>query len=328
VNRRETIRAFLWLGIAVAPLPSPAQSPRRIGVLHRPDGCFIPRQSCADDFVRAMKELGYVEGRHYLYDFREWQSPTEIENLVRDLVRQNVAVIIAATPPSIMGAKNVTNIVPIVFAYSAEPVAMGLARSLAQPGGNLTGLTWDHGFEFAVKGTELLKETLPHLQRIAYLWDGTDSVHPIYAKYYEKAALQLAMKPISLEVRTADDLKAAFARAQHQRAEAVIVLPSAQLTLQHREAIMALASRVGLPALGANVLTLFPNALLHYGPNHANTPRRLASYVDRIFKGARPSELPIEQPDKYDLIVDLTVAKKLGIKIPNSILVRADRIIK
>ena len=275
-----------------------------------------------------MKELGYVEGRHYIYDFKEWQSLAQIEDLVRDLVRQNVALIIAAAPPSIMGAKNVTTTVPIVFAYSAEPVAIGLARSLARPGGNLTGLTWDHGFEFTVKAMELLKETLPTIRRVAALWDGTDSVHPIYAKYYEKAALQMGVNFISLEVRTADDFEPAFARSRQQKADALIVLPSAQLTLPRRDEVMALASREKLPTLGANVVSLFPNAMLHYGPNHANTPRRLASYVDRIIKGGNPGELPIEQPDKYDLVVDLKVAKELGIKVPGSILVRADRVIK
>jgi putative tryptophan/tyrosine transport system substrate-binding protein len=292
MNRRQMICTLGVLGMVCAPLPLPAQSPRRIGVLHRPDGCFIPRRSCADDFIGAMKELGYVEGRHYIYDFREWRSPAEIEDLVRDLVRQNVAVIIAAAPPSIMGAKNVTTTVPIVFAYSAEPVAIGLARSLARPGGNLTGLTWDHGFEFTAKATELLKEALPNTRTVAALWDATDSVHPIYAKYYEKAALQMGMKFSSLGVRTADDFEPAFARSRQQKADALIVLPSAQLTLPHRDAIMALVARQMLPTLGANALSLFPRALLHYGPNHANTPRRLASYVDRIVKGAKPGELP------------------------------------
>jgi putative ABC transport system substrate-binding protein len=328
MKRREAILVLLGLASAVGPLAARAQSPRRIGVLHRPDGCFIPGRPCAQAFVGAMKELGYTEGRDYIYDFREWQTPEQIPDLARDLVRQNASVIVTAAPPSIMGAKSVTASVPIVFAFSAEPVAIGLVRSLARPGGNLTGLTWDHGFESTAKAMEVLKETLPDIRRVAVLWDATDSVHPIYTRYFEKAAAQKGLAFLSLAVRTAEDFEPAFARYRQEKADALIVTPSAQLTLPRRDALMALAARDRVPALGAIVTSLFPNALLHYGPNHDSAPRRLASYVDRILKGAKPGELPIEQPDKYDLIVDLKVARALGITIPQSILLRADRVIE
>lgn len=328
MNRRDTVLALLALGAAPITLPAMAQEPRRVGVLYSRGGGFNRDKWAGIAFVSAMKDLGYEEGRDYIFDDRPWDRADQIPGYVRDLVRLKAAVIIAASPPTIVAAKSVTDSVPIVMAFSAEPVATGLVRSLDRPGGNLTGLTWDHGFETNLKALELLKETLPKMQRVALMWDATDSVHPIYAKYFEQAAPQLNLRLVSLGVRTADDFEPAFAQFRREKAEALIVLPSAQLTVPRREAIMALATRDRIPTLGLNVSILYPNALLHYGPNLESTPRRAARYVHQIFKGAKPGELAIEQPDKYDLFVDLKAAQILGVKVPPSILVRADRVIE
>ena len=205
----------------------------------------------------------------------------------------------------------------------------GRNRARAQPS-NLTGFTWDHGYETNVKSLELLKETLPQIRRVAVMWDATDTVHPIYARYFEQGAPRLGLKAVSIPVRSVEDLDAAFAGMRKEKVDALIVLPSAQLTVPRREAIMALASRDRMPTLALQtVATLeFYGALLHYGPNLESTPRRAARYVHQIFKGAKPSELPIEQPDKYDLWVDLKAAQTLGVKVPQSILGRADRVIE
>lgn len=279
-------------------------------------------------FMAAMKELGYQEGRDYIYDDRAWLQQEQIPEIVRDLVRLNTDVIIAATPPSILAARNVTNKIPIVMMYSAEPVATGLVQSLNRPGGNLTGLTWDHGFETNLKALELLKETLPGLSRVGVVWDATDSVHPIYAKYYDKAGPLVGLTIVSLPVRSPADFEPAFTHMRKQRTQALVVLPSAQITVPHRNAIMALAARDKTPTLVQDHSREYPDALLYHGPNLTTMPRRAASFADRLLKGAKVGDLPIEQPNKYDVTVDLRAARKLGVKVPQSVLARADKVIE
>jgi putative ABC transport system substrate-binding protein len=280
-------------------------------------------------FVAAMKELGYREGVDYIFDERLWQRQEEVPDLVRQLVRLKTDVIIAAAPPSIVGAKSVTKDVPIVMMYAAEPVAMGLVASLSRPGGNLTGLTWDHGFETILKALELLREALPKRRRVAVMWDGTDSVHPLYARHFAKGASQLGVALVSIELKRVADLEPEFARLRAEKAEALVVLPSGQITIPNRNTIMTLASRDRLPTL-VNIVDdrPWPGALLRYGPNLSSNPRRAAAYVDRIFKGAKPADMPVEQPDKYDFIVDLAAARALGVKLPPSLIARADRVIE
>ena len=214
--------------------------------------------------------------------------------------------------------------------YSAEPVAMGLVRSLNRPGGNITGLTWDHGFETNLKALELLKETLGAIRRVALIWDATDSVHPVYAKHYEKAAPQLKLELMSAPVRQLADVDAAVTRFKKAQADALVILPSGQLTVPKRVEVLEFAMRERIPTLYAysGLARDFPNALLQFGPNLGRMPRRAAAYVDRIFKGAKPADIPIEQPDKYDLVIDMAVARRLGITVPTPVLVRADRVIQ
>lgn len=321
-------RQFLFAtGALLVALNARAQAPKRIAVVAF-RGSLMNRENIGGvAFIAAMNELGYRNGRDYVFGDRPWQQQEEIPGMVRELVRLKTDVIIAATPPSILAAKNGTDRIPIIMMYSAEPVAMGLVRSLNRPGGNLTGLTWDHGFQTNHKALELLKETLPKMRRVALLWDATDSAHPVYAKYYEKAAPQLGLTLISVPVRTAD-FEPAFAQMRKQRAEALVLLPSAQITVPHRNAIMALVTRDRIPTLVTIIGRDYPDALLFHGPNLATMPRRAAAFVDRIFKGAKPADLPIEQPDKYDFVVDLRTARKLGITVPQSVLVRADRVIE
>jgi len=280
-------------------------------------------------FVAAMKELGYREGIEYVHDERLWDRQEQVPELVRQLVRLKTDVIIAAAPPSIVGAKAATREVPIVMMYSAEPVAMGLVKSLRRPGGNITGITWDHGFETILKALELLREALPNARRVAVMWDGTDSVHPVYAQHFVKGAAQLRMTVISIELKSVADLEPEFARMRAEKAQALVVLPSGQITIPNRGTIMALASRERLPTL-VNIVDdrPWPGALLRYGPNLASSPRRAAAQVDRILKGARPADIPVEQPDKYDFVVDLAAARALGVKLPPSLIARADQVLE
>lgn len=325
-------RRTLLLAAAVLPFCANAQSaktPLRVGVVQFRGGLMNREGAHGMAFVAAMKELGYREGTDYVFDERLWQRQEEVPEIVRQLVRLKTDVIVAAAPPSIVGAKSATRDVPIVMMYAAEPVAMGLVASLSRPGGNLTGLTWDHGFETILKALELLREALPKVRRIAVMWDGTDSVHPTYARYFAKGARQLGVTLVSIELKGVADLEPEFARLRAEKAEALVVLPSGQITIPNRNTIMALASRDRLPTL-VNIVDdrSWPGALLRYGPNVSSSPRRAAAYVDRILKGAKPADMPIEQPDKYDFIVDLTAARTLGIKLPVSLLARADRVIE
>jgi putative ABC transport system substrate-binding protein len=326
---RRRLLGLLGGGFAALALPALAQAPKRIGLLHFRGGTMNRDQPGGIAFLAAMKELGYLEGRDFIFDEHLWQRQEEAPELVRELVRLKTDLIIAASPASILAAKNGTTQIPVVIIYSAEPVAMGIVSSLARPGGNLTGLTYDHGFESSAKSMELLKETMPRLQRVAVMWDGTDSAHPVYAKYFARAASQVGLKLVSIELKQVADLEPAFIRMKKEKAEALVVLPSGQITVPNRHAIMRLAARDRMPTL-VNIVDGrdWPGALLRYGPNFSTMPRRAAAYVDRIFKGARPTDIPIEQPDKYDFVVDVAVARKLGIAVPHALLARADKVIE
>jgi len=275
-----------------------------------------------------MKDLGYRESRECVFDFREWKRPEEVPGVARDLVKLNAAVIVASAPPSILGVRSVTDRVPIVMVASAEPVATGLVRSLRQPGGNVTGLTWDHGFESVVKQLDLVREALPKVRRVALLWDATDAVHPIYARYFEQAAKQVRLDFLSVGLREPAEFGAGFEKMVTARTEALIIIPSAQLTLPHRAAILAHAAKLRLPTMTSPVYLDHAGALLVWAPSQEHVPRRTAAFVDRILKGANPADLPIEQPDRYLLHVDLRVARTLGITIPQGVLIRADRVIE
>jgi putative ABC transport system substrate-binding protein len=325
MKRRDFV---LTLPLMLAAPAATAQALKRVGVLQWHGGLMNRELSGGRDFLAAMKELGYAEGRDFTLEERRWKVQEEALGMAQDLLRHGVDVIVAAGPPSIVAAKAATTTVPIVMMYSAEPVAMGLVQSLNRPGGNITGLTWDHGFEANLKSLELLKETLPQLRRVALLWDATDSVHPVYAKHYETAAPRAGLALISCPVRRMEDVDPAIARMKKEKAGALVILPSGQLTVPRRVEILALAMRESIPTLYAYVGRDFPNALLQFGPDLSRMPRRAASFVDRILKGGKPADIPIEQPDKYDLVVDLTTARKLGVPIPNSVRVRADRVIE
>jgi putative tryptophan/tyrosine transport system substrate-binding protein len=330
---RRRLLACFGAALAGAALPALAVEPRvarRIGLVSFRENTMVRDRSSGMAFLAAMKTLGYEEGRDFSYEVRLWERQEDAHALVRQLVELKVDVIIAAGPPSIVAAKEGTRQIPIVMMYTAEPVAAGIVQSLSRPGGNLTGLTYDHGFESSAKSMELLKEMLPKLRRVAVMWDGTDSVHPIYARYFAKAASQIGLTAVSLELKAAGDVEPAFSRLKREKAEALVVLPSGQITIPQRRTILGLAMRERVPTL-FNIADRdrdYPGALLRYGPNYASMPRRAAAYVDRILKGAKPGDIPIEQPDKYDVIVDLTVARKLGVKVPSMLLARADRVIE
>ena len=325
MNRRSALLAIP----ALAALPSAwGQRIRRIALISWHDAMISRRMPGGRDFLAALQELGYREGADFVLDERLWKRREDAAEVARALVQARPDVIVAGGPPSILAARAATTTIPIVMMYSAEPVETGIVRSLNQPGGNITGLTWDHGFDTVVKWLELLREILPRLRRVAVLWDDGDSVHPVYARYLEKAATQQQMTLLSLPVHELTQVDAAFARMRGEKIEALIILPSGQFTLPSRVEILERGMRLRLPMLFGYVGRDAPNALLQFGPDLSGMPRRAAAYVDRILKGAKPGEVPIEQPNKYDFVIDLSVARKLGLKVPESLLVRADRVIR
>jgi putative ABC transport system substrate-binding protein len=210
--------------------------------------------------------------------------------------------------------------------YSSDPVLLGWVKSLNRPGGNLTGLTWDHGFDFAAKQVELLRETLPRAARMAYLLNLTNPAVVEFSKQLDKLSQRTGVRLVPVGVTSSSDFEAAFERMRKESVDALIVVTD-PLTVPHREAIMSLASRARLPTLVTADFG-FPDALLVYGPHTSDMPARAATYVDRILKGAKAADLPIEQPTKYDLLVNLKVARKLGIAVPQSVLVRADQVLQ
>ena len=329
MNRRDTLLALLALSAASTLHDARAQSPRRVGVVHFRGGSFNREKWGGIALLKAMTDLGYEEGRDVIFDFRSWQKSDEMPAVVRDLLQSKVDLLVAVSPPAISAARTATDRVPIVFVFSAEPVATGLVRSYNRPGGNLTGLAWDHGFETYAKQLELLKEALPGLRRVAVLWDtAVDTTHDIYIRFYADAAPRLGLELISAGIRQATEIESAFEKIKDEKAEALIILPSAQITVPHRDAIMAHATRNRLPTLVGIMQYTYPGALFQNAPNHTDYPRRVAAFVDRILRGAKPGDLPIEQPNKYDLVVDLKAARALGVTIPQSILLRADRVME
>jgi len=325
-TRRRLIAGF---GVALAaPRFAAGQTLRRVGVVQGPGGNFARDKWAGKAFLAAMKGLGYQEGRDFVYELREWQKPEDVRTLVSELIRLKADVIVASAPPSIVGARSVTDRTPIVMVYAADPVATGLVRSLSRPGGNMTGLTWDHGFDTVLKQLELLSEALPAVRSIAILWDATDTAHPIYAGYFDRAAERLRLRLLSFGIRGATDLAPAFENMRRSGAEALVVLPSAQLLIPQRHEVMGLVRTNRIPTITGPIHWDFPGALFLWAPSQEHVPQRAAVFVDRIFKGANPGDLPIEQPSRYLFHVDLRVARELGIAIPQSVRVRADRVIE
>jgi putative ABC transport system substrate-binding protein len=329
------IRAIALATVLAAILPSAAAQDLnripRVGFIITgvpvPDPERRPANATATMFLDGMKRLGYTEGKHFVFDERYWQGKPElVPQLTRELIRGKADVIVAVGPESIDGARRTTDRIPIVMLYSSDPVLLGWVKNLNRPGGNLTGLAWDHGFDFAVKQIEIVRETLPHAKRIAYLLNLRNPALVELNKRLEQLARRSSVTLIAIGVHGPLDFETGFRRMRDEKAEALIVVTD-PLTVPHRQKIMALASRNRLPTLVTADFG-FPDALLVYGPETSDMPARAAGYVDRILKGAKPAELPIEQPRRYELQVDLRVAGRLGFTVPQSVLARADRVLQ
>jgi putative tryptophan/tyrosine transport system substrate-binding protein len=299
-----------------------AKTPR-IGILLPTTAAFfLPR---VDALRQRLRELGYVEGKNILIEYRYADGkPERLPDLAAELVHLKVDVIVTSGS-AILPAKKASATIPIVFGAHADPVGSGLVSSLARPGGNITGLSLMTP-DLDGKRLELFKEAFPEVARVAFLrvWGGTRKPAPTDI---EAAAKALGLKLQSLEVRSLDDFDSALARAKRDGAQALITTPHPLINTQQRQ-VLDFAAKNRLPAMYPSSEFVEAGGLMSYAPNYTDYWRRAADYVDKILKGAKPADLPVEQPKKLELIVNLKTAKQIGVIIPPNFLARADRVIR
>ncbi len=325
-------RKFITLvsGAAVLPLAARAQqrgTVYRIGLLSTaPPGGGAER--LIDALVQGLRGLGYVEGRNLVIERRypSEEKVGQLPELAAELVRLNVDVIVAAGSLTPHAAKRATTTVPIVITNHGDPVGSGLVASLASPGGNITGLSL-LGTGLVGKQLEILKEAVPRVVRVAVLWNPTSQTHPRMLSEEEAAAQALELQLQRVPARGADDYEQAFSAMSQARASAVLVLGD-PIFWYHRTRIAELAMRDRLPAIFSQGEHVDAGGLMSYGADLRDNFRRAATYVDKILKGARPADLPIEQPTMFKLVINLKTAKALGLTIPPSLLARADKVIE
>jgi putative ABC transport system substrate-binding protein len=279
-------------------------------------------------FWKRFQELGWVEGQNVIVEWRWAEGHLDrLPALMADVVAHNVDVILTGSTPGALAAKNATSTIPIVAIGMGEPVRSGLVASLARPGGNLTGMSMGYGEDFSGKWLELLQETVPRLATVAMIMNPDNSVARDLAKDVTAIAPKRHLKVQIVEVREADGFDGAFEQARRQ-AQAVLVYGDGLLILQHRGEITALAAKHRLPAIYNHLLFLDSGGLMAYAPDIAGMFRQAADQVDKILRGAKPADMPIEQPTQYLLVVNLKTAKALGLTIPQSILLQADKVIQ
>ena len=278
-------------------------------------------------FVQGMRDLGYIDGQNIVIEYR-WASGNleSLPALVHELVGLNVAVIVSSATPAIRIANEQTTVIPIVMAGVTDPVGVGFVSSLARPGGNITGVT-HLAPDLSGKRIEVLKEVVPRLSRLAVFWNPNQPGQSAAFKETQIAARALRVNLISTEVRNRDDIEKAFSEIAKERAQALFELPD-PLIFVNRQLITEFASKYKLPAMYSFGEYVDSGGLMSYGTSFPELFRRAATYVDKILKGTKPADLPVEQPKKFEFIVNLKAAKQIGLTIPPNVLVRADRVIK
>ena len=321
-------RAFIGTlagGLLAAPLAAdaqPAGKTARIGVI---GNAPLP---VYEAFPRSLRDLGWIEGRNIAIEYRWAEGRLDrLPDLVAELVSLKPDLIVAITHRVALAVKNATTTIPVVFASVNDPVGVGLVPSLARPGGNITGLS-SQGLDLIAKRVELLKEVVPKASRIAYLRNPDEPYSPAYLREVERAAGVLGMTHVfSSEVRSPNDFEAVFVSITHRRVDGIIVEPNI-MTQTHGGRIAEFAAQHRLPTIYAVRRNVDAGGLMSYGPLLPAQFQRLAIYVDKILKGAKPADLPVEQPTTFELVINLKTAKALGLKIPALLLVRADEVIE
>ncbi len=274
-----------------------------------------------------LRDLGYVEGKNILIEFRWADGKYErLPSLAAELVQLKVAVIVAATTIDIQAARQATTTIPIVMVSTGDPVGAGFVASLARPGGNITGLS-TLNVDISGKWLELLRVAVPKLSRVAVLVNPGHSLHPEFLKRIQAAAKTTGVNVSPVQASTASQIEAAFGAIKQERAGALIVLPDPFFIL-HGRRIAELAMKNHLPTMFRSLEFVGAGGLMGYGQNVAEEFRRAATYVDKILKGAKPADLPVEQPTKFELVINIKTAKAIGLTIPQELLLRADKVIE
>ena len=326
---RPVLAIVLTVGLLAAPLATEAQSAAkvpRIGVILA--GSQGGASKSAEAFRQGLQGLGYVEGRNITIEYRFLEGRLDrSSDFASELARLPVDVIVAPGTAVAQAARKATATIPIVLVTAGNPVGDGLIQSFARPGGNVTGLTMSVDQEIGGKLLELLKEAVPTVSRVAILWNPLTAPHAVQVKETEAAAraLGLALQPVS--ARRPDEIDGAFAAMSRARADGLIVLADPVL-LSARVRIADLATKGHLPTIYELREHAEAGGLMSYGPSLPDLFRRAAAYVDRILKGAKPADLPVERPSRFDLVVNRKTAKALALTIPPSVLARADEIIE
>jgi putative ABC transport system substrate-binding protein len=325
--RKTLTLAFIVVVLGVGAITDAQQPTKipRIGYLSA--NSLTANKARIDAFRQGLGELGYVEGKNINIEWRSAEGkPDRLPALADELVSLKVDVIVSYGPIPTYVAKKATTTIPIVMSFDSDPVGSGVVASLARPGGNITGLS-TLAPEISGKQLEILKEIVPKLSRVAVLGHSNEPGNTLALKELELAAAALKVELQLLDVLSLKDLEPSFQSASKQRAEAVLVLPGPVMS-PHRIEVVNLAAKNRLPAMYYRSDYVEAGGLMSYAPNYADLFRRSATYVDKILKGRKPADLPVEQPIKFEFIVNLKAAKLIGLTIPPNVLARADKVIK
>jgi len=316
-------------GVFAAPLSARAQraaEPRRIGYLSSNSASLS--HHLVDAFRQGLRELGWTEEQNLRIDYRFADGKFDrLPALAAELVARNVEIIVAAPSVAAVAAKNATRTIPIVMVNAGDPVGLGLVTSLARPGGNVTGLSYGAGLEIVGKGLELLKQALPNVRLVAVLWNPDNNASANALKNVKEVAVSQGLQLQFVETRAPNQFDAAFAVMRTTRVEAVVVVADSMF-MAHRARLADFAARGRLPTMHGVRENVEAGGLMSYGPDSITNYRRAAGFVNKILNGAKPADLPVEQPTKFEFVVNLKAAKALGVTIPPSLLLRADQVIE
>jgi putative ABC transport system substrate-binding protein len=324
---RKIITWLLATVFLTTVLPAEAQHPKKmplIGYLSLASQPDLQEEA----FMQGLRDLGWVDGQSISIEYR-WAAGNvdRLPALAEELVRLKVDLIVARATPVVQAAKNATSTIPIVMPVAADPVGTGLVASLARPGGNVTGMSAIMP-ELAGKRLELLREIVPKLSRVAFLAYGPGPGHRLFVKEAQDAAQSFRMGFQSLVLQGPEEIEGAFSAIAKERSGALIIHPILIAPLGHGPRITALAVKHRLPTVSDGFGFAETGGLMFYGPDTTTMHRRAAFYVDKILKGAKPTDLPVEQPTKFELVINLKTAKQIGLTIPPNVLARADKVIR
>ena len=329
ISRRQVVLG-LGVGALVAPFAPFAQQPGkvwRVGFLSHPHVDFVDADNYYGPFTQGMRELGYIVGQNLTIEWRSAEGISErLPELAAELVRLKVDVLAAAGTPASQAAQKATAAIPIVMMGVADPVGTGLVKSLARPGASSTGLS-NMSVDLGPKLLEMLRGMAPKVSRVAFLANPSNAASSLLLKNVQAAAHKIGVKIHPVEASTPQEIASGFAVMASQKAEGLIVSLD-PLLQQRKNQIAELAAKQRLPSIGAYGVYVEAGGLMSYGIDIREHIRRAATYVDKIFKGANPGDLPVEQPTTFELFINLKTAKALGIKVPQSILIQATKVIE